>query len=250
MQVVVNADDLGISNKVNDSVFEMMEERLVSSATIMANGPQVEDACRRLTRFPQCSFGVHLNITQFAPLTSSGEFEALTDGCGEFLTDTVRRIKIDSALAQAIYDEFCAQIQRLVYLGVPVSHLDSHHHVHTIPGVFSVLKRVQKQFDIRKVRITRNIYAQHEHASRSLLVKKAFYNFALRHYIGTKTTQGFTDYKTFCQASESALKKYRSVEIMMHPGSSVYEDESDELRGPWRESRSFPIDLISYNELG
>jgi len=250
MRVIVNADDLGMSIKVNDSVFDLIEEGLVSSATIMANSPQVEEACQRLLRFPQCSFGVHLNVTEFGPLTSSDRFGALTDGHGEFLVDPVWQIKIDSALSQAIYHEFCAQIQKLISLGVTVSHLDSHHHVHTIPGMFPILKRVQKQFKIRKVRVTRNIYAPYEHPSRGLLLKKAGYNLALRRYYGTKTTQGFTDFKTFCLASDSDLKKYGSVEIMMHPGSAVYEDESDELRGPWREARGFPIDLISYNELG
>jgi len=74
----------------------------------------------------------------------------------------VRETPIDTGLAQGIYDEFCAQVARVQSLGVKVSHLDSHNYVTTIPKLLPVLKRVQKRFQIRKVRITRNIYGSGE----------------------------------------------------------------------------------------
>ena len=69
MKVIVNAYDLGISDMVNDSVFELIEELLVSSATIMANGPYVEDACQRLTRFPQRKRPATMPSTPWKPST-------------------------------------------------------------------------------------------------------------------------------------------------------------------------------------
>jgi hypothetical protein len=67
--VIVNADDLGMSREVNDAIFELMSRGRISSATILANAPATRDAARRAQAFPRCSFGVHLNLTQFEPLT-------------------------------------------------------------------------------------------------------------------------------------------------------------------------------------
>ena len=69
MRIIINADDLGISQEVNDAIFGLMAEGKVTSATILANGPAVEEAARRVAEFPECSFGVHLNLTEFKPWT-------------------------------------------------------------------------------------------------------------------------------------------------------------------------------------
>ena len=65
MEVIVNADDLGMTPETNKAIFESMEQGSVTSATLLANGPFVEEACDQLSRFPHCSFGAHLNVTEF-----------------------------------------------------------------------------------------------------------------------------------------------------------------------------------------
>ena len=247
--MIINADDLGMSRNVNDATFRLIENGHVTSATMLANSPFIEEACERASLFPDCSFGAHLNLTQFPPLTGSGRLEPLLDHEGAFVEERIREISIDSLLSEGIFDEFCAQIDRLQTFGIPVGHFDSHHHIHTLPRLFSVLKRVQKKYQIRKVRISRNIYAEHEKASRSLLVKKSVFNFALKHYYRTNTTQGFTDFKAFIEQGSRKQIKYRTIEVMVHPGSNVYEDESDQLAAQWNERMKFPVRLINYRDI-
>lgn len=253
LDIIVNADDLGAGHEINETTFDLMSEGRVTSATMMANGPEIEAACQGARSFPHCSFGVHLNVTEFRPLSDPQHIQPLLDGEGGFAgEDRIRQISIDSALAEGIYSEFCAQIERLRALGVPVSHLDSHHHVHTIQRVFPILKKVQKQFDIRKVRISRNIYAPGQRVSAPLVAKKAVYNFFLRHYYKSLTTRGFTDFQTFYEYGTSKGVKYRTVEVMVHPGSQSYggEGETQLLRTPWQDDLVNPVRLISYDELG
>jgi predicted glycoside hydrolase/deacetylase ChbG (UPF0249 family) len=217
---------------------------------MLANSPFIEEACERASLFPDCSFGAHLNLTQFPPLTGSGRLEPLLDHEGAFVEERIREISIDSLLSEGIFDEFCAQIDKLRSLGVKLVHIDSHHYIHTIPGVFPVLKKVQKRYQIRKVRISRNLYDSAEGISGVLKLKKAFYNFLLRHYYRTKTTDGFSDFSLFYQNAKSGKLKRRVYEVTVHPGSSYYPtDEIDLLKGPWRESLDFPVQLISYAEL-
>ncbi|MGH8658890.1 MAG: ChbG/HpnK family deacetylase [Gammaproteobacteria bacterium] len=44
MKIIINADNLGLSEPVNDAIFAMMRAGRVTSATLVANGAAVEDA--------------------------------------------------------------------------------------------------------------------------------------------------------------------------------------------------------------
>ena len=252
VEVVINADDLGSTQEVNKSIFELVDRRQVLSVTLIANSPFIEEACEKAGQFPYCSFGVHLNLTQYQPLTGADKLRPLLDEQGKFLGNRIREIPIDRALAQGIFEEFCAQIDKLHDLRVEVSHIDSHHHVHSIPRVFPVLKRVQKRYQIRRVRISRNMYGANEGTSWRLRLKKSAYNFLLRRYYRTATTGGFTDFKTFYESGKTSRPKHRVIELMVHPGSRAfdYEDETEILSGPWRDDLSFPVRLVNYHGVG
>ena len=215
----------------------------------MPNSPFIEEACERASKYPNCSFGVHLNITEFSPLTGDAKLGPLLDEDGTFDEKNTRETPIDSSIAEGLLEELGAQVEKLLSLGIIPEHLDSHHHIHTLPRFFSVLKKIQKKYQIRKVRLTRNIYAAQENVSKPLLAKKIAFNFALKHYYRTKTTQGFTDFKTFLEQGARRQLKYRTVEIMVHPGSTVYEDESEGLAAPWQKNMKFPVRLINYRDI-
>ena len=250
MDVIVNADDLGSTPEVNDAVFNLMEKKLVTSASLLANAPFIDSACRETQRFPDSSFGVHLNATEFRPLTGSPKLSSLLDNEGDFVADRIRSVSIGSKLSEGLFEEFCAQIECLHHLGVAVDHIDSHHHVHTMPRLLPILKRVQKRFQIRKVRISKNIYGYGEHVSRILKLKKVAYNFCLSRYYRTATTQGFSSFKAFYECANSKTVNYKTVEVMVHPGNQNYvDDEIELLRSSWMETFNFPVRLISYSDL-
>ena len=252
VRLIVNADDLGASPAVNDATFALIEQGLVTSATLIANAPYVVEACEQMGRFPECSFGIHLNLTEYFPLSDSPALEPLLDDKGEFAgEERIRAVKIDSSLRRGIFEEFASQIERLLSLGATVEHIDSHHHVHNIPRVFPELKRIQKRFQIRKVRISRNIYGVDEQVSRALKLKKSAFNWLLRRYFRTKTTQGFSDFLLFHQNAMSGRMEHRTFEAMVHPGNTYYsEEEVKLLTGSWRDTLDIPVELISYRQLG
>lgn len=244
--VIINADDLGISNSVNDAVFELMARGKITSATLIANAPSIKDAARRIPLFPNCSFGVHLNLTQFEPLSRNLRSSALTLADGRFHKN-FRQARPSPALLRAIYDELSAQIERLISLGVPISHIDSHHHIHTVPFVVPVIRAVQQRYGIRRIRISKNIYADGG-ARLGLRAQKRCYNWALG-ASGCLTTEGFTELSSFCQATVTRRIPQRLVELMVHPGHPDYAGETALLAAPWEDSLPFPIRLINYLEL-
>ncbi len=249
IKIIINADDLGLSEKVNNSTFELIENRKVTAATLLASSPWIEDAGQRARHYPECSFGVHLNVSEFSPLSNAHGLEPLLDHSGKFAGQRIRQVPIDSELSRAIYQEFCTQIQKLQSLGICVSHIDSHYHAHTISRMFPVLKRIQKRFQIRKVRITRNIYGSDDLIPRNLILKKYLFNFMLKRYYRTRTTQGFTDFKTFLERGTLEYLKYDTIEIMVHPGSDSYENEYEQLKTPWQDSIKPMVRLISFRDI-
>lgn len=248
MRIVTNADDLGANPATNAAIFELMAERLVTSATLLANGPAVASACREASRFGQGSFGVHLNLTELRPLTRHADLQPLLNEAGEFNGD-VRRIARLSRLHPAIHDEWCAQVERVLALGVKVSHLDSHHHVHTIPALLPVLKAVQRRLGIRKVRISKNVYTELDRPSGFILLKKRLFNAVLRNWYATRTTDEFTNLETFCEHRARLTTASRSLEIMLHPGGVQAAEETRRLRELAAQDAHFRSSLTSYHEV-
>ncbi len=249
IQVIVNADDLGLSQEVNEAVFDFAASGRVTSATIMANAPATLDAVGHVKQFPHISFGVHLNLTQFEPLSAGPNARLLVDDGGQ-MSRAIERATASLALLRASYEEWSAQVQRLLTLGVPITHFDSHHHVHSKPQYFPVLKAVQRRFRIRKVRLSKNLYGLDRPATPSLLRKKRAYNWALRHVYRTQTTGAFTELTTFHDLPPAQISSATSIELMVHPAAPYARPEEDLLRSEWVERSPVPIRLISYAELG
>ena len=80
-------------------------------------------------------------------------------------------------------------------------------------------------------------------------LRKMLWNAALRRYYPTVTTSGFTDLKDFFDAAQDQQIRYRSVELMVHPGAREYREESELLVEPWRDRLRFQSTLINFNNL-
>jgi predicted glycoside hydrolase/deacetylase ChbG (UPF0249 family) len=252
MRIIVNADDFGISNEVNDATLELMSRGVVTSATIMANGPCFRGAVQGSQRFPDCSFGVHLNLTELRPLGMHRGLKGLVGDTGEFnglLDREPARVRKTRALLFAVADEWGRQIERIADAGIRISHLDSHQHVHTIPILFPVLKYVQAKYRIRKVRTTRNVYTAGKEPSRRARWAKGLYQFGLRWCYSTRTTDAFMDFQTFYQRAVLGDQRWPTVEVMTHPGSCFALEENQLLASDWRRCVDGPVSLLNFSEL-
>lgn len=253
MRVIINADDLGATEAVNDAILELMARKCVTSATLLANGPFIDKATKELVHFPYCSFGIHLNCTEFMPLAPKKGLAEILDGRGSFdrrLNDNPAAVKKHSSLLCAIAKEWSCQIEKLLSRGIILSHFDSHHHVHTLPFLFPALKYLQRKYRITRVRISKNIYKPNDNVSSIKLSTKYIYNFLLRNVYKTTTTSGFTDLATFYENARLGRLRHNTVEVMVHPGCIVEEaGESGLVWSAWKEDVPFKIELINYMQL-
>jgi len=122
--LIVNCDDLGSSRSANVAVYEALRDGIATSATLMVPCPWARDAA---AMYRGEDVGVHLTLTsewtnyRWGPITHS---PSLLDGDGGF-PRTVEDVW-DHADLDEVRKECRAQVERAIYWGFDVSHLDSH----------------------------------------------------------------------------------------------------------------------------
>ena len=255
VHIIVNADDFGRSEEINTAILDGIADGVITSTTLMATGPAFDSAVREARRFPGASFGVHLNLTQHRPLTRHEAFAPLLDASGEFRREGVYEVGWTPRLVDAVTSEWVAQVGRARAAGMTVSHLDSHHHVHTLPHLFLALKRVQRATGIRRVRGTVTIYDRQHEPSRALRMKKRIWLLALRRVLPTRTPLEFADFLMFRRAVAEGSYAPRvwpvTVELMVHPTGNIEEsgEESAALRSRWMDALPVAAKLVPYHVL-
>src|SRR4051812_30971879 len=153
-QLVVNADDLGISRGVNRGIIQAHRDGLVTSASLMANLPSAEDALARAAACPDLDLGLHLTLTAGRPLSRPDRVPSLVDADGSFhlLGTLLARLSLGQVRADDLTRELTAQAEWALRRGVRPSHLDSHHHIHTHPRVAPIVIGLARQHGIGWVR--------------------------------------------------------------------------------------------------
>ena len=66
--VIVNADDFGLINGVNEGIIKAHRDGILTSATLMANMPGFNQAVELTTQNPNLGVGIHLNIVRGQPV--------------------------------------------------------------------------------------------------------------------------------------------------------------------------------------
>lgn len=140
-QLIVNADDFGLTESVNACVIEAFRKGNVTSATLMVNMPGTAHAAELARRHEGLAVGLHFCLTAGEPLS---EAASLVDDAGRFHTRPMlmRRIATGKVDPEHIATELEAQLARFAELGLQLSHVDSHQHVHMVPFVFRAMQPV------------------------------------------------------------------------------------------------------------
>jgi predicted glycoside hydrolase/deacetylase ChbG (UPF0249 family) len=158
-QVIVNADNFGLSACENAVILGAFQAGIISSATAMANMPAFDAACS-LARHPllEGRIGLHFNLTHGHPLSRRIlTRRTFCDSAGVFAFNLPRtRVWLGHQDRRAVEEELEAQWQRCLDNGVRPSHLDSHQHVHNIWPIGEIVARFAARQRV-PVRLARNL---------------------------------------------------------------------------------------------
>jgi predicted glycoside hydrolase/deacetylase ChbG (UPF0249 family) len=122
---IVNGDDFGASDGINRGIIEAFTNGILTSASLMINMPQAEEAIAMSAEHSGLSVGLHVNFTNE--------------------TDPV----IDVNDTQAAKNELYRQLQLFEdRFGHPPSHLDSHHNVHRMSNLTPLFIEVAERYTL------------------------------------------------------------------------------------------------------
>ena len=155
-RLIVNADDFGLHAAVNRGILTAHTEGIVSSTSLMAGGAAFDDAVRIARHCPQLGVGVHLTLVGASPLLPVAEVSSLLDEAGDFYGSYplfIKRFLRGKIRLAEVKRELAAQIDRVRMAGIQPSHLDSHQHLHVLPGIGGLVLDLARRFSIRAIRI-------------------------------------------------------------------------------------------------
>lgn len=146
LQLIINADDFGLTPGCNAGIIRAMTQGIVSDTTLMVNTAYTADAVTRLKNHGISRVGLHLNLTFGKPLLPAAAVPSLVDGSGFFRRGVEYAVPLmDPAEAQR---ELSAQVETFLATGLGLTHLDSHHHVHSYPKIFAIVMDLAGKLDV------------------------------------------------------------------------------------------------------
>ena len=156
MRLLLNADDLGYTPLINQSIFELHHQGRLFSTSLIVNLPHSRDAIDALCTYPSLNVGMHLNLTRGRPLLPCKQISSLVNTHGEFWatkTFFARALAGRISLSE-VEAELSAQIEYLLDSGLLPTHLDSHSHWHVLPHMRQLVLQLAKRYQIPGIRQT------------------------------------------------------------------------------------------------
>lgn len=153
----ITADDFGLDQTANRGIIACVRDKSICAISIGTCGEALfaEDITelQLLTAAkPAIAIGIHLMLTDGTPRSDSLK-KVFTDGTFprsyKELICFWPRLLLHRKQVEAEWD---CQIQQLINYGIAPRHLDSHHHIHLLPGLWPVAKKLAKKYNIKTVR--------------------------------------------------------------------------------------------------
>lgn len=149
-RLIINADDLGISPEVNDAIFQGVQHGSITAASLMVNMPFAQRAAETIReKHPELSLGLHFTFTSGASISPHREIPLLVDGEGNFrngfpglwklLCSEKTRLEVLKQIRGECSAQFRVMREYAERFSLRFDHVDSHQHVHVLPGLFEIL---------------------------------------------------------------------------------------------------------------
>lgn len=256
MKIVVNADDFGRDMATTDAIVDCFVQHKITSTTLMV----VHKDCFRAAKIAHdegFAVGLHLCLDEGRPVSNPLEIPHMLNEQGE-LDVTLKKLYSGKIKVDELCLEITNQINKFSDLGLGLTHIDSHHHIHCHPLVLWALRKVSKSLPFPlKIRSIRNFECGgrlKEYGWVKFIYKELVHLTQKRFFMTTDYFTSLVSYsdKTIVRLEnniDSIFKGNATVEIMCHPGN--YEEYSYLMKMENLHSIALrlKIDFIDYSML-
>lgn len=269
-RLIVNADDFGRSDSVNQAVIRAHHDGILTTASLMVNEPGSSQAVALAKQNPGLGVGLHLTLLCGHSALPSEKIPGLVNSRNEFTNNPSGagcRYFFDSSLREQLRQEIHAQFARFHASGLALDHVNGHLHLHLHPVVFRILIEDANILGWRRVRLTHDplwlnlqlasgrLFYRLSHAlvfdclsarARPLVTRRGF-KYTARVFGLLQNAQVDEDYVTRLLARLPP----GDSELYSHPSLDEFRQEFIALISPRvrREVESLGIQLIRYQDL-
>jgi predicted glycoside hydrolase/deacetylase ChbG (UPF0249 family) len=156
-RLIINADDFGLTEGVNQAIAECHSAGTVTSSTLMANSRAFGNAVATAKSAKSLGIGCHVMLVDGEPIVPSAQAASLLangsnrfrEGFAEFAFAAMQ----NKLSPDHIFREAAAQMEHIQTNGrIKLTHFDTHKHTHIFPQVLRPLLRAAKECGVRALR--------------------------------------------------------------------------------------------------
>lgn len=159
MQIIINADDFGRHELINKAVERAVEKGCLRSATLMPGGKAFDGAVAIGKRQPSLGIGIHFTLANGFPILPPEEIPSLVTEEGVFYDNYMvflKRYMQGKVRLEEVRSELGAQLRKMQDTGLPLTHVDSHQHLHHVPGILGIVLDLAESAGIPALRVSRS----------------------------------------------------------------------------------------------
>jgi len=219
------ADDYGYREEVSAKIDLLLKEKKVMGYSVLAT--HIGDKILTNGSSKNTLVGLHVNLVEGIPVSKPSTVSSLVDREGNFypLWIFIARIARGLIKAKDFKKEVEAQYRKLTNLGLDISYIDSHQHVHSLGLVYDSVKEIADKYNLT-IRNSGDIKAFTARAKLSLAILRRV-SYLLPPFC--KLSEGWTknDLGWYFLSWETAgfkknIKNIKSDDILVtHPGRRV-----------------------------
>lgn len=145
--LIVNADDFGLSDYVNEGIIKAHQAGSVTTTTLMIKREFAREGVRLAKENPALCVGLHLDLDDLLGRDEKGS--------ERFGMDRISQMLSSPRFFNGVEGEIDAQIRAFKNTGLNLTHIDGHHHLHAIPELFPLIIDKMVSYGIKTIRFSK-----------------------------------------------------------------------------------------------
>ena len=181
-QLIIAADDFGLTKSVNEGIVRAHEEGIVTSINLLPSGDAYGDALRFAKDIGLDEAGAHLALTETKAVADPAAIPSLVDTDGNFYEGHLgffAKFIAGAIDLDQVHVEWKAQLDKALASGIRITNLSSHEHIHMAPRLLEIIISLAKEYNIPAIR--------YPHSDRSFApagIKVLYKKLALNYFAG------------------------------------------------------------------
>lgn len=233
MRLIINADDFGLTLGISKGIIQGLKNGVITDTSAMVNSEHFEESVALAKAAGIKYMGVHLNITALRPISKPQNVKTIIDLEGNFYKNP--KLIPKGYSYEEIEKELRAQIEKFLYTGLALDHLDVHHGFNAMEEkLFTLVMNLAKEYKVPLRKNTEEF---------KVLVDKEVKrpDYFIKEFYGDNVT---------IEKFKEILIKYKdfegTVEMMTHPG---FADEEIMKISSYNKHREEELKVLTSSEI-